>query len=229
MSTFAERLMHVECLIDSAVRRGGRCPDDVTLVAISKTHPAEAVAEAVAAGQKVFGESRVQEARSKIAESPGSARWHFIGHLQGNKVRQALPLFELIHGIDSLDLAGDVDRVAGELGLRPRVLLEVNVSGEASKHGFSEERLREQMESLLALPRLEIEGFMTIPPLSSDPELARPYFAKLRAVRDRLEEEFSVKLPTLSMGMSGDFVIAIEEGATLVRVGTALFGRRERQ
>ena len=226
MNTFADRLAAVEESIQAAATRSGRSRDEVELVAVSKTHPPEAVGQAIACGQTLFGESRVQEARAKIAECPAAARWHFIGHLQKNKVRQALPLFELIHSVDSLDLAQDVDRIAAELGSRPRVLLEVNVAGEASKHGFGPDALRPQMEALLALPRLEIEGLMAIPPVSAEPEDSRRYFAALRELRDALQQEFGVQLGSLSMGMSGDFEVAIEEGATLVRVGTALFGTR---
>ena len=178
------------------------------------------------AGQQIFGESRVQEARAKIPLLPSALRWHFIGHLQKNKVRHALSLFEIFHSIDSLDLAQDVERIAAEEGLRPRVLLEVNVAGEGSKIGFEPDRLRSEMETILGLGRLSVEGLMTIPPFAPEPEGSRKYFALLRALRDQLENEFALKLPQLSMGMSGDFAVAIEEGATLVRVGTAIFGER---
>lgn len=226
MSTFDERLEVVQAGIAAAEARSSRSPGAAELVAVSKGHPPEAIAEAVAAGQTLFGENRVQEARVKLSEAPGSARWHFIGHLQKNKVRQALPLFELIESVDSLDLARDLDRVAAELGLRPRILLEVNVAAESSKHGFAPDILRREMETLLALPRLEIQGLMTVPPVAAEPEDSRRYFVQLRALRDALEQEFGVRLPALSMGMSGDYEVAVEEGATLVRVGTALFGRR---
>lgn len=226
MSTFEERWTSVRAGIAAAEARSRRRPGSVELVAVSKGHPPEAIAEAVAAGQTLFGESRVQEARAKMSDASGSARWHFIGHLQKNKVRQALPLFELIESVDSLELARDVDRVAAELGLRPRVLLEVNVAGEASKHGFAPDALRREMEPLLALPRLEIEGLMTVPPVAPEAEDSRRFFAQLRELRDALEREFAAGLPALSMGMSGDYEVAVEEGATLVRVGTALFGRR---
>lgn len=226
---FADRLDAIQSEIAEAAARAGRAAADVELVAVSKTHPPEAVAEAVSAGQFLFGESRVQEARVKIAEAPARARWHFIGHLQKNKVRQALPLFELIHSVDSLALAADIERIADEEGARPRVLLEVNLAGEATKFGFSPAALRPGMEELLGLSRLTIEGLMTIPPPAPEPEDSRRYFAGLRELRAALEQEFQVKLPTLSMGMSGDFAVAVEEGATLVRVGTALFGERRRR
>ena len=222
----AENLQSVQTTIATAAAKSGRRASDIELVAVSKTHPPEAVQAALDAGQLVFGESRVQEARAKILQLPGRTRWHFIGHLQKNKVRHALPLFELFHGIDSLELAGDVDRIAEEAGAFPRVLLEVNVAGEATKFGFTPERVREQMEPLLGLRRLQIEGLMTIAPYAPEPEMSRRYFAALRELRDALQTEFRVPLPRLSMGMSGDFGVAIEEGATLVRVGTAIFGKR---
>ncbi len=226
MNTFAERLSAVGSRISEAARRSGRTPDAVALVAVSKTHAPAAVAEALDAGQTLFGESRVQEARAKIPALPARARWHFIGHLQKNKIRHALPLFDLLHGVDSFETARDIDRVASELGLRPRVLLEVNVAREGSKFGFTPARLREEFEALLGLERLQIEGLMTIPPPAPDAENSRRFFVALRELRDRVQTEFRAALPELSMGMSGDYTIAIEEGATLVRVGTALFGSR---
>jgi pyridoxal phosphate enzyme (YggS family) len=191
-------------------------------------HPAETVKAAVDAGQIVFGESRVQEARAKIPLLPSRLRWHFIGHLQKNKIRHALPLFELFHGIDSLALAQDLERIADEEGSRPRILLEINLAAEASKHGFAPEILRTAMEELLSLGKLSIEGLMAIPPIASEPESSRPYFIALRKLRDELESRFNLRLPQLSMGMSSDYLVAIEEGATLVRVGTAIFGERQR-
>ena len=178
------------------------------------------------AGQLIVGESRVQESRLKIPLLPAAVRWHFIGHLQKNKIRHALPLFELFHSVDSLALAEDIERIAEEEGMRPRVLLEVNVAGEGSKIGFAPEKLRAEMEMLLRFGRVEIEGLMAIPPLAAEPEQTRPYFAGLRELRDALEREFAVRLPQLSMGMSSDYPVAVEEGATLVRVGTAIFGER---
>src|SRR5438874_1791657 len=226
MSSIAENLDRVREQIASAAAKSGRSVDDVELVAITKTHPAEKVREAIEAGQTLFGESRVQEARAKIPELPSNIRWHFVGHLQKNKVRQALPLFEVIHSVDSLALAQDVNRIAQEEGLHPRVLLEVNVAGEGSKFGFAPDKLREQMQELLALARLSIEGLMCIPPLGVESEDSRKFFVQVRELRDSLEKEFSVKLPQLSMGMTQDFAIGIDEGATLVRVGTAIFGER---
>jgi PLP dependent protein len=226
MSSIAENLERVREQIANAATNSGRSADDVELVAITKTHPAEKVREAVEAGQTLFGESRVQEARAKIPELSSNIRWHFVGHLQKNKVRQALPLFEVIHSVDSLALAQDINRIADEEGLYPRVLLEVNVAGEGSKFGFAPDDLRKQMESLLTLARLSIEGLMCIPPLAVESEDSRKFFVEVRELRDSLEKEFNMKLPQLSMGMTQDFPIGIDEGATLVRVGTAIFGER---
>jgi PLP dependent protein len=224
-----ENIERVRAEIAAAARRSGRRVEDVDLVAISKTHDAARVREAVEAGQVLFGESKVQEARAKIPELPSNLRWHFVGHLQKNKIRHALPLFELFHGIDDVDLARDLNRIAEEDGMHPRILLEVNVAGEGSKFGFQPNRLRESMEELLSLSRLTIEGLMCIPPIAEDSEHSRKYFVDLRQLRDALENDFNVKLPTLSMGMTQDYWIAVEEGATIVRVGTAIFGERVRK
>ena len=229
MSSILDNLERVREQIAQAAAKAGRDVKDVELVAIAKTHPAEKVREAVEAGQTLFGESRVQEARAKITELSSNIRWHFVGHLQKNKVRQALPLFEMIHSVDSFALAQDINRIAEEEGLFPRVLLEVNVAGEGSKFGFAPDDLREQMEMLLALPRLSIEGLMCIPPLAVESEDSRKFFVQVRELRDSLEKEFNMKLPQLSMGMTQDFPIGIQEGATLVRVGTAIFGERSKK
>ena len=229
MDLIAEKLVRVREQIAQVATKSGRGVDDVELVAISKTHDAQKVREAIEAGQNLFGESRVQEARVKIPELPSSVRWHFVGHLQKNKIRHALPLFELIHSVDSLALAEDINRIAEEDGMHPRVLLELNVAGEGSKFGFQPEKLRAEMESLLALPRLSILGLMTIPPIADEAEASRKYFVQLRELRDQLQTEFHVDLAQLSMGMTQDFLIAVEEGATLVRVGTAIFGERSKR
>jgi len=229
MTSIAENLARVREQIAHAAAKAGSVADGIALVAITKTHPAEKVREAIEAGQTLFGESRVQEARAKIPELPSNLRWHFVGHLQKNKIRHALPLFEMIHSVDSLGLAQEINRIAEEEGMHPRVLLEVNVAGEGSKFGFSPDKLRDQMEALLALPRLSIEGLMTIPPLAEEAEASRKYFVRLRALRDRLQTDFRVDLAQLSMGMTQDFPIAVEEGATLVRVGTAIFGERPKR
>jgi pyridoxal phosphate enzyme (YggS family) len=226
MEQMAANLDQVRRQIAEAAQKSGRSPNEIELVAVSKAHPAEKVQAAADAGQVLFGESRVQEARAKIPLLPSRLRWHFIGHLQKNKIRHALSLFELFHGIDSLGLAEDMQRVADEEGISPRVLLEVNMAGEASKHGFSPEGLRRDLENLLSLGRLSVEGLMTIPPLAPEAEMSRRYFVALRELRGQLETESNLRLPQLSMGMSGDYEVAIEEGATLVRVGTAIFGKR---
>ena len=228
MALIAENLERVREQIAQAAAKAGRSADELELVAISKTHDAAKVREAIEAGQTLFGESRVQEARVKIPELPSNLRWHFVGHLQKNKIRHALPLFELTHSVDSLALAEDINRIAEEDGLHPRVLLEVNVAGEGSKFGFQPDRLRAEMESLLALPRLSILGLMTIPPIAEEAEASRKYFVQLRELRARLQTEFHVDLAQMSMGMTQDFAVAVEEGATLVRVGTAIFGERSK-
>lgn len=225
----AQRLEAVRERISRSLAQAGRGEGDCELVAVSKRHSAETVRQAAQCGQEIFGESRVQEAVAKIPLCPGRLRWHFIGHLQKNKIRKALPHFELFHGVDSLDLAEDLNRIAGEEGERPKILLEVNTSGEASKFGFQPDQLRAQLEDLLELPRLEILGLMTMAPVVPKPEMARPYFSRLRQLRGRLEEDFGLKLPELSMGMSGDFEAAILEGSTLVRIGTSIFGERPQE
>src|SRR6266566_2735521 len=170
MNSISENLERVREQVARAAAKVGRAASGIQLVAITKTHPAEQVREAIEAGQNLFGESRIQEARAKIPELPSNVRWHFVGHLQKNKIRQALPLFELIHSVDSLALAEEMNRIAEEEGMRPRVLLEINVAGEGSKFGFAPDKLREQMEALLVLPRLSIEGLMCIPPLAVESE-----------------------------------------------------------
>ena len=229
MISIAENLKRVSEQIAGAAAKTGRAVNEIELVAITKTHPAERIREAVGAGHALFGESRVQEARAKIPELPSNLRWHFVGHLQKNKVRHALPLFEMFHGIDSLELACEINRIADEEGAHARVLLEVNVAGEGSKFGFKKESLRAEIEALVDLPRLSIEGLMCVPPLADEAEASRKFFVQLRELRNSLEKEFDLRLPHLSMGMTQDFWIAVEEGATLVRVGTAIFGQRPKR
>ena len=229
MMNIEANLNRVKNEIAQAAQVSGRKVTDIELIAVTKTHPTEIVREAVDAGQLVFGESKVQEARAKIPLLPSNIRWHLIGHLQKNKIRHALPLFEMIHSVDSLELAQAIDRIAQEDGLHPRILLELNVAGEGSKFGFKATTLRAELESLLLLPRLSIEGLMCIPPLAEEAEPSRKYFVELRELRDSLEQKFQVKLPHLSMGMTNDYSVAVEEGATLVRVGTAIFGERKRR
>jgi len=227
MAALADNLLAVRERIHAACRRSGRAANAVELIAVSKTVPAEVIREAIAAGQTLYGESRQQEAAPKIDALPASLRWHFIGRVQSNKVRKILPTFAAIHAIDSLRLATYADELAAELGLFPKVFLQVNVAGDAAKGGFEPDALRTAMAALLRLPRLEILGLMTLPPAGPDAESARPWFARLRELRDSLEREFALRLPALSMGMSGDFEVAVEEGATHVRVGSAIFGTRQ--
>ena len=195
MVSIAENLERVREQITQAAAKAGRAVNEIELVAITKTHPAEKVREAVEAGHTIFGESRVQEARAKIPELPSNLRWHFVGHLQKNKIRHALPLFEVFHGVDSLALAQEMNRIAAEDGERPRLLLEVNVAGEGSKFGFKAESLRAEMESLLTLPRLSIEGLMCIPPLAEEAEASRKYLCAVartaRFARERIRCEAS--------------------------------------
>lgn len=221
MSDLAANLQAVEARIAAAARRGGRDPGAVTLVGVSKTVPPERVNQAVAEGLTILGESKVQEARAKIPLVSSRARWHLIGHLQSNKARDAVQLFELIHSVDSLKLAGELDKWAERAGKTQPILLEVNVSGEKTKYGFAPEQVAGALEQLAGFSRLEPRGLMTIAPYLEDPKAVRPYFRRLRELAERLE------LPELSMGMSHDFEVAIEEGATLVRVGTAIFGERQ--
>jgi pyridoxal phosphate enzyme (YggS family) len=212
--------------IRAACERAGRDPDSVTLLAVSKTHPPETVKTAADCGLVLFGENKVQEAKAKIPLCPGRLHWHFIGHLQSNKCRDAVELFEMIQSVDSLSLAQEINKRAEQAARRMPVLLEVNVAGEASKFGYPPERLLAELKEINALPRLEIHGLMTVPPWSPEPKDSRPHFRRLRELRERAVAVLGAPLPHLSMGMSGDFEIAIEEGATMVRVGTALFGPR---
>lgn len=225
--SIAGNLQRVRGELAEAARGAGRNPDSVTLVAVSKTWPAADVAEAAAAGQRIFGENKVQELLAKAPECPAGLEWHLIGHLQRNKVRKVLPAFSLIHSIDSVDLAHDVSRIAGELGLTARVLLQVNVASDEAKFGFPVAVVKGAFRELSQLPCLQILGLMTVPPYEDEVERVRPHFAALRLLRDELSDTHGVTLPELSMGMSHDFRIAVEEGATLVRVGSSIFGRRD--
>lgn len=226
MGEIANNLLAISDRIDRACERAGRKRSEVELIAVSKTFPAEDVRQAVDAGQRLFGESRLQEAEPKMDLLPSELHWHFIGRVQRNKVRRILPRFEAVHAVDSSRLAAYMDGIAGELGLFPKVFLQINVGGELSKGGFDPDEVRVEMEALLAFRRLSIVGLMCIPPPMPDAESARPWFIRLRKLRDQLESEFKVSLPSLSMGMSGDFETAIEEGATHVRVGSSIFGKR---
>jgi pyridoxal phosphate enzyme (YggS family) len=220
-----DRLFRVQDRIRAAAVSAGREPSSITLVAVSKAMPVEAIREAVTAGITILGENRVQEARDKIAALPGLATWHLVGHLQTNKSKLAVQLFDLIHSLDSLKLAQALDQHGQQAGKLVRCLIEVNLGGEESKSGISEEGVRPLLEAAGQLPYLRIQGLMAIPPFLPDPEQSRPFFRRLRNLRDKLEAE-GFPLAELSMGMTHDFEVAIEEGATMVRIGTAIFGPR---
>jgi hypothetical protein len=222
----AENLDQIQQRIRVACERAGRDPGFVSLLAVTKSQPPEVVAVAAQLGLKLFGENKVQEAKAKIPLCPGNLRWHFIGHLQSNKCRDAVELFEMIQSVDSLSLAREIAKRAEQAAKTMPVLLEVNVAGEASKFGYQPERLPVELKEINALPRIEVRGLMTVPPYVTDPEKARPHFRRLRELKERCEQILGAPLPHLSMGMSGDFEVAIEEGATLVRIGTALLGPR---
>jgi len=225
MDDFPSRLARINDAIASAARRAGRDPAEIELLAVSKTQPAEAIQEAMRAGITHFGENKVQEARGKI-EALGRGVWHLIGHLQSNKVKDAVRLFDSIDSVDRADLAEEIDQRADALGKIENVLLQVNIAGESAKFGCAPEAARALAETINALPRLCLLGLMTLAPYSPEPEKSRPHFAGLRRLRDQIEIDTGLRLPVLSMGMSGDFAVAIEEGSTCVRIGTALFGER---
>jgi len=225
----ATRLADVRRRIDLAAARVGRLPDQVRLVAVSKTHPAEAVRAAVAAGQTDFGENRVQEADSKIQACAGlPIRWHLVGHLQSNKARRAARAFAWIHSVDTVVLLEAIDRAAAEAGCAPELLVQVDLAGEATKHGAELDAVRDVFEAGTRCRAAQLAGLMLLPPFFENPEEARPYFRRLRTLRDDLLTSGidPRALRELSMGMSHDFEVAIEEGATVVRVGTAIFGAR---
>ena len=222
----AENLEKIQQRIHAACERAGRDPGSVTLLVVTKSQPPEVVAAAAQLGLSLFGENKVQEARAKIPLCPAQLRWHFIGHLQSNKCRDAVELFEMIQSVDSLSLAREIAKRAEQAARTMPVLLEVNVAGEASKFGYQPERLLAELKEINALPRIEVHGLMTVPPWSPEAEKTRPHFRRLREVKAQCEQILGAPLPDLSMGMSGDFEIAIEEGATMVRIGTELFGPR---
>jgi pyridoxal phosphate enzyme (YggS family) len=229
VSELQENLTRIRSRIDQACERSGRQLDSVRLMAVSKNQPPERVAEAALAGLTLFGENRIQDAKVKIPLCPGQLEWHFIGHLQSNKSRDAVSLFQVVQGVDSLALAEELQKQALKQARSLPILLEVNVAGESSKFGWNPDRLLAELPQLNALNRLEVHGLMTIAPYAVDPEQVRPIFRRLRELRDRCTDLLGAPLPVLSMGMSGDLEVAIEEGATLVRVGTALFGERPRR
>jgi pyridoxal phosphate enzyme (YggS family) len=218
----------LEQRICAACARAGRRREEVLLLPVSKGQPPEVVRAAAGLGLAVFGESKVQEAKAKISLCPGRLRWQMIGHLQSNKCRDAVHFFELIQSVDSLGLAGEINKWCDKAAKTLPILLEVNIAGEASKFGYQSQALLVELAQINALPKIEIHGLMTIAPWSPEPEKVRPIFRRLRELKSECEQILGAPLPHLSMGMSSDFEIAIEEGATIVRVGTSLFGDRPR-
>jgi pyridoxal phosphate enzyme (YggS family) len=227
-SLIAKNLKTVKDKIAQAALRAGRNPQEVQLVTVSKTVSGEQIQQAIEAGVTILGENYIQEARKKIEELGNAVRWDFIGHLQSNKASYAIDLFEVIHSVDRLSLARALSTRAAKKSKTVRILVQVNISGEEAKSGIDTDGVNTLVNQIASLPNLTLEGLMTMPPYFTDPEKARPYFAALRELRDTLmaEQGNRINLKELSMGMSGDFEVAIEEGATLVRVGTAIFGKR---
>jgi hypothetical protein len=228
LNPIAQNLKAVQQRLEAAARRAGRNPAEVRLIAVSKTVEIERVRQAVAAGHHLFGENYIQEARGKIAALGPGLQWHFIGHLQSRKAGAAVELFHLIHSVDRLKLALALDKAAGQFGKIQDILIQVNLAGEETKSGAAPEEVPDLLREIARLPYLRVVGLMTMPPWL-EPEQVRPYFRALRELRDRLQEMEVVPAPLteLSMGMSGDYEVAVEEGATLVRVGTAIFGSRD--
>lgn len=214
--------------IATAAMGCGRDPEQVRLVAVGKTQNTETIAHAIAGGAGIIGENYIQEAREKFEALYNlDTQWHFIGHLQSNKAKYAVRIFDLIHSVDSLKLAQAIDKYADKAGKKQHILLQVNISGESTKSGVENEQAVELVQRISALDNLKIRGLMTMPPFFDAPQRARPYFSALRVLRDQMQNQLRIELPDLSMGMTGDFEVAIEEGATMVRIGTALFGARQ--
>ena len=225
-----ENIEKIKNIIKKAAEKSGRNPDEIIILAASKTQPVEKLIQAYEAGIRYFGENRVQEGMKKIdqlKEKLPEAHWHLIGGLQTNKAKYAVRYFELIHSLDRKELADELDKRAGKLGKKQDVLIEVNIGEEETKYGVEPENLKELFEYSIRKENLNILGLMCIPPYFEDKEKSRPYFRQLREMKEDLEKTFSVSLPHLSMGMSHDFDVAIEEGATIVRIGTAIFGERQ--
>jgi pyridoxal phosphate enzyme (YggS family) len=226
MGTIEENLLKVKERIGDAATRVGRDPAQITLIAVSKTVETERIREAISAGMTTFGENYVQEARTKIEEiGQTGVQWHFIGHLQTNKAKYAVRLFDLIQAVDSIKVAKELDKRAAASGKVMDCLIEVNISQEESKFGITSEYTRTLAQEMTKLKNISLKGLMTMPPYFDDPEPARPYFIALRTLQEKIARE-GIPLPELSMGMSTDFEVAIEEGATMVRVGRAIFGER---
>jgi hypothetical protein len=226
---FTDNLISIQRRIAAASGRAGREPASVTLLAVTKSQPPEVVKAATDLGLTLFGENKVQEAKAKIPLCPGKLCWHFIGHLQTNKCRDAVELFEMIQSVDSFHLAQEINKRAEQASKSVPVLLEVNVAGESTKFGYRPERLLAELKAVNELPRIEIHGLMTMAPWTPEPEKVRPVFRQLRELKAECEQVLGASLRHLSMGMTSDFEVAIEEGATLVRIGTALFGPRPKE
>ena len=228
MVEIGTNLRAVKQRVARAAERSRRDCSEVELLVVTKTWSPSVITEVLEEGHTLLGENKLQEAEKKIAQLPDGLRWHFIGHLQRNKARKALALFDSIHSVDSVRLARHLDRVAGELNRKTSIFLQVNAAGEESKSGFAVGELAEALPDLAGLSNLEVAGLMSIPPVVAQPEAARSSFRALRALRDDLQQGTGMSLPGLSMGMSHDFEVAIEEGATIVRVGSSIFGPRRR-
>jgi hypothetical protein len=222
----AANLASVRERVAQAAGRAGRDPAGVTLLTVSKGHPAQVVRAAADLGLNLFGENRVQEAKMKIGLCPSRLRWHLIGHLQSNKCRDAVYFFEMIHSVDSLPLAIEINKWAEKSAKTMRVLIEVNIAGESSKFGYKPENLLAELKEINALPKLELHGLMTVAPFAREAEKVRPVFRRLRELKMECEEKLGAPLTHLSMGMSGDFEVAVEEGATIIRLGSAILGAR---
>ena len=226
MSDLAEKLTVIRARIDAACERAGRSPDEVAVLAAAKKRSPEEVEAAADAGLTIIGENRVQEVRQKIPLCSSRMEWHMIGHLQSNKVREATQLFSMIHSVDSLKLLGAVDADSGLIGKTMPVCIEVNVSGESSKFGLAPDDMPELLAAATGYMNVDVVGLMAMPPFTPDPEDARPYFRRLRELRDGWAATSGVPLAELSIGMSNDFEVAVEEGATWIRLGSILFGDR---
>ncbi len=228
LMSIADNLKHIHDRIAAAAKRAGRDPSSVQLIVVTKTVDAERIREAVAAGAAILGENRVQEAKEKIEKLGQIASWHLIGHLQTNKAKYAVKLFDMIHSVDNLDLAKELDKQAGKIGKVQNVLIEVSIAGEAAKAGVALQEAAGLVREAAKLKHIAIKGLMAVPPLLDNPEMVRPYFQRLRELAAGIAQENipDVSLQELSMGMSGDFETAVEEGSTVVRVGTAIFGKR---
>ncbi|HUU50162.1 MAG TPA: YggS family pyridoxal phosphate-dependent enzyme [Nitrospinota bacterium] len=229
MSFIKDNLLEVKERMKKAAERSGRNSNEVKLIAVSKTVDVHRIKEAIKAGHQLFGENRVQEARDKIEDIGRDVKWHMIGHLQRNKVKYIFDLFDMVHSVDSIPLAHEIDRIGKKKGKVMDILIQVNISGEETKYGMEAAEMMKIIKEISNYEHISIKGLMTMPPFFNDPEDARPYFIKLRELKDEIEKQEieGVSIEELSMGMSNDFEIAIEEGATMVRVGTTIFGERQ--